>query len=138
MNDSLPVEQLADGEGIVIAGKPSQYLNLIEALECTVARAYLIQTVMNLDYDDQVAYFDAQDAWLLGAVGSKIVLDMDSPFGIITYMQVIDSPETVYNFLEALEPYIIGLGFDLTNEEDTKRFAQELSVKYPNHFEFTG
>jgi len=106
-NGNLPVEQLADGEGTVIAGTPNRHLNLRNALGCIIGRAYFVQAFMELNAVDRAAYFDAYDLRDLAVLTAMVVDDIDDFMGLLGYSLIVKGPTTIDDFVGVISAEVV-------------------------------
>mgnify|MGYP001584261111 CR=1 FL=1 len=107
MFEELPVENVGDGEGTFIAGKPNPHLNLVQANECIIARAYLVRAFLDLNNADQQAWLEAQDIRRVTILGTQLVHQMDSFAGIIAFAGALVDPFEIDEFLRVAHEFIL-------------------------------
>jgi hypothetical protein len=121
MNE-LPVVNVGDGDGTVIAGTPNKYLNLHEAPTCPIARAYLVREFNKLSTADQQAWMAEQDTMRLAFVTGMVALDTSTFIGIMAYTQIQADEEP---FLAAVYEYV-NAQFTIVTDEDHDAFSDKL------------
>ena len=105
-DNELPVENVGDGEGTVVAGQVNEYLGLKHAVTCPVAMVYLIREFTKLDLGDQFGWLDAQEAGYLALsalLSSKIPQSLT---GILAAIEAGVNPEDVDDYASAVNNFL--------------------------------